>query len=345
MKKDSKKLSPVAKEGLYPIRTVSETTGVNAITLRAWERRYNLFKPARTPKGHRLYSQKDILRIQQVLQLLDQGISIGQVAKILQNQQNQQEQQEQEQEQENVNSAIASKNVLLKPEQYEAPSDDQWQRYYEQLLTHINAFDIVPLEQLHHEIFSLYPLEFIGRNVIHPLIQQLRQQAEQLPSLSATYHFYQQFMQQRLSGLFLRSTLNNHHQKILLMGYGDSQTTVELMLFGLPLLTHGYQVISLGCDMPFDAVPMMLSTANSHALILYAPPNQPHNETTSISTSYIDTIISLKAVADNVQLPIFVVGNYTKQQTDLLRTQGLWVLTDNVTEQLQTIDQQLNKIE
>ena len=67
------------EEELYPIRTVSSLTGVNSITLRAWERRYGLITPIRTPKGHRLYTQNDIDLIQQVLELLEKGISIGQV--------------------------------------------------------------------------------------------------------------------------------------------------------------------------------------------------------------------------------------------------------------------------
>ena len=33
---------------LYPIRTLSSLTGVNSVTLRAWERRYNLIRPQRT---------------------------------------------------------------------------------------------------------------------------------------------------------------------------------------------------------------------------------------------------------------------------------------------------------
>ena len=74
------------KEELYPIRTVSRLTGVNSITLRAWERRYGLIKPVRTPKGHRLYSQADIDLIQQVLEFLDKGVSIGQVKGYLQGQ-------------------------------------------------------------------------------------------------------------------------------------------------------------------------------------------------------------------------------------------------------------------
>ena len=50
------RLRPSAESGeLFPIRTVSHLTGVNAVTLRAWERRHGLIKPQRTPSGHRLY--------------------------------------------------------------------------------------------------------------------------------------------------------------------------------------------------------------------------------------------------------------------------------------------------
>ena len=43
---------------LYPIRMVSDLADVNAITLRAWERRYGLFEPVRKASGHRLYTVK-----------------------------------------------------------------------------------------------------------------------------------------------------------------------------------------------------------------------------------------------------------------------------------------------
>ncbi len=68
----------------YPIRTVSEITGVNAVTLRAWERRYGLIKPSRTPKGHRLYSRADIQLVEEILGHLSQGMSISQVARDIQ---------------------------------------------------------------------------------------------------------------------------------------------------------------------------------------------------------------------------------------------------------------------
>ena len=52
--KYSAKARPADGE-LYPIRTVSTLTGVNPITLRAWERRYGLVKPVRTAGGNTTY--------------------------------------------------------------------------------------------------------------------------------------------------------------------------------------------------------------------------------------------------------------------------------------------------
>ncbi|HEX5636294.1 MAG TPA: MerR family transcriptional regulator, partial [Gammaproteobacteria bacterium] len=67
----------------YPIRKLAELTGVPAITLRAWERRYGLLKPQRTPKGHRLYSEKDIDLIRNVVSLLNRNMSISEAVRHL----------------------------------------------------------------------------------------------------------------------------------------------------------------------------------------------------------------------------------------------------------------------
>ncbi|HBM3251780.1 TPA: MerR family transcriptional regulator, partial [Klebsiella oxytoca] len=52
----------------YSIGEFAQLCGINATTLRAWQRRYGLLKPQRTDGGHRLYSDDDI---QQALKILD----------------------------------------------------------------------------------------------------------------------------------------------------------------------------------------------------------------------------------------------------------------------------------
>ena len=70
-------------QALLPIRSVSQITGVNPITLRAWERRYDLIRPTRTPAGHRLYSQQDIRTIQRIQELAESGMGFAQIALVL----------------------------------------------------------------------------------------------------------------------------------------------------------------------------------------------------------------------------------------------------------------------
>src|ERR1044072_6363065 len=67
----------------YPIRTVCALTGVNAVTLRAWERRYGFIKPLRTSGGHRLYTQEHVDQINRALAMLERGTSIGSAARTL----------------------------------------------------------------------------------------------------------------------------------------------------------------------------------------------------------------------------------------------------------------------
>jgi len=57
-------------------------TGIAPETLRAWERRYALVKPARAGGRNRLYSPEDIKRITLVKALVDAGHPVGSVASL-----------------------------------------------------------------------------------------------------------------------------------------------------------------------------------------------------------------------------------------------------------------------
>ncbi|KTC78349.1 MerR family transcriptional regulator [Legionella brunensis] len=67
----------------FPIGYISSETGVNPVTLRAWERRYGLIQPKRTVKGHRLYTSDDVILIKQILFLMGKGHAISKVKPLL----------------------------------------------------------------------------------------------------------------------------------------------------------------------------------------------------------------------------------------------------------------------
>jgi DNA-binding transcriptional MerR regulator len=66
----------------FSIQFVSQVTGINAHTLRAWEKRYQAVVPQRNPKGKRLYSDEDIERLKKIIFLVNMGSSISDIAKL-----------------------------------------------------------------------------------------------------------------------------------------------------------------------------------------------------------------------------------------------------------------------
>lgn len=61
----------------YRIKRVAHLTGINPATLRAWERRYQLLTPRRSPAGYRLYTDEDVAILARIKRLIDEGLSIG----------------------------------------------------------------------------------------------------------------------------------------------------------------------------------------------------------------------------------------------------------------------------
>jgi DNA-binding transcriptional MerR regulator len=61
----------------YRIKRVAHLTGINPATLRAWERRYQLLTPRRSPAGYRLYTDEDVATLARIKRLIDEGLSIG----------------------------------------------------------------------------------------------------------------------------------------------------------------------------------------------------------------------------------------------------------------------------
>jgi DNA-binding transcriptional MerR regulator len=71
-----------AIELTYPVGTVARLTGLSPELIRAWERRYGVVEPLRTPGGTRRYSAADLKRLRLVKAAVDAGHRIGQVARL-----------------------------------------------------------------------------------------------------------------------------------------------------------------------------------------------------------------------------------------------------------------------
>lgn len=68
--------------GLYAISVVAELLGTGQQNIRLYERR-GLLTPERTSGGTRQYSKADLLILRRIGELLDEGLNLAGVAKVL----------------------------------------------------------------------------------------------------------------------------------------------------------------------------------------------------------------------------------------------------------------------
>jgi MerR family transcriptional regulator, light-induced transcriptional regulator len=225
--------------GFYPISTLSARTGVNTVTLRAWERRYGLLKPKRTPKGHRLYSDQDVALIKSVLRLLEEGVSISQVRPLL--------------EQPGAEGTVAS---------------DTWTRTRQALIRAIEGFDETRLEQLYSEALSLYPVDMVTRRLLLPLLRELGTRWESAVGSVAEEHFFALYLRNKLGARFHHRTPNPAGPKLLAACLPGEMHELGLLLFALAAHEAGYRVVLLGANMPLTELPVVVKRTGAEALVL-----------------------------------------------------------------------------
>lgn len=143
----------MSHEELYPIREVSRVTGVNPVTLRAWERRYGLLVPHRTPSGHRLYSLADIERVRTVMRWIDRGVAVSKVASIIDRQ---------------VQPSVTGQGTeeSASPHREDMPDVQQWQG---RVIDAVNGFELRQLELIYAQIQGSYPLAVVLQEILLPV--------------------------------------------------------------------------------------------------------------------------------------------------------------------------------
>nr|QKW93833.1 DNA-binding transcriptional MerR regulator [Vitiosangium cumulatum] len=70
-------------ERTYRIHVAAELSGVRVELIRAWERRYGVLAPRRTPSGYRVYTDRDVEVLKRLKQLTEEGVSISEAATML----------------------------------------------------------------------------------------------------------------------------------------------------------------------------------------------------------------------------------------------------------------------
>lgn len=74
--------APAPDHGVYGISVAAELSGIPVQSLRLYER-HGLLTPARSGGGTRRYSAEDLARLKRISELVDAGINLAGIARIL----------------------------------------------------------------------------------------------------------------------------------------------------------------------------------------------------------------------------------------------------------------------
>lgn len=244
--------SPLKQEELFPIREVSRLTGVNPVTLRAWERRYGLIQPTRTESGHRLYSMADIDAVRSIVAWTERGVAVSKVGSIL--------------------SRSAATRAAVPPEQQEAVAGE-WSEWQAQVQRAVSSFDESRLDQVYGQVFSTYPLPVVFRDVLLPLWQQLLVRQDEFGQTSE-WLFLDNFLRARVLQR-LQLARAQAQDRVLLAAVPGQCRELELLIAGLLLSSDEVAASVLAIGQPLDELTLICEKVRPRALVLYS--NVPAN--------------------------------------------------------------------
>lgn len=229
-------------QGYLPIREVARSTGVNPVTLRAWERRYGLVVPHRTPKGHRLYSTDHVARIQAILTWLNRGVAVSQVKELL------------------------DSRTPPSP-----PSGNDWDELLQDLLRAIGRQAERQLDESFNRALAVYPPHTLCAQLLLPLLSELdrrwrgNQVGNQLERV-----FFHSWLRSKLGTRLYHNNRQQQAAPLLLVNASQQPMEPGLWLCAWLASSAGCPVEVFDWPLPASELALAIDNIAPRALLLYS---------------------------------------------------------------------------
>ncbi len=228
------------KQHLVPIRVVQNQTGLSMHLIRAWEKRYGAVSPGRTDTQRRLYSEADIHRLNLLKGLVERGFSIGQIAKLSDD--------DLERSLHEFERTVTASRA--------SPSKD-WSEsttYVEDGLKAIERYDGDRLQEVLTEaMIGMSEIQLI-QDVIVPLMNRVGASWQAGDFRVAQEHLASEVIRERLGSMLTRRVSSPNAPVMISTtpeGYHHEIGAMAVAIIGA---TQGWRTIFLGSDLPAEEI-------------------------------------------------------------------------------------------
>ena len=223
----------------YTIKAVSNKTGIPAVTIRAWERRYQLLSPYRSENRYRLYTMRDIAILLWIKNEISKGIRVSHaVKKWLAF---------------NDKEAVVDQLPVASEKSNSVPlttptTQDYATRIYQLLLRH----DESQATKVFLEAVNNYMLVTIFEEVIRPCMIDIGEAWETGRIRISDEHLASNFLKGHLMSILQKYPNNRNDPKIIIGCAPNEYHELAILMLSILLRKEGYQVEFLGFDVPLD---------------------------------------------------------------------------------------------
>lgn len=243
-------------EPKFTIKTVAAETGLLPVTIRAWERRYQVLSPARADNRYRLYSERDIAILLWLKQRTAQGITISSAIRdwiILQKSGSPIE----------LPSMTGHLGIKSSPSVSVA---DFVSQFYKVLVSH----DEPTAHQIWSDFANQYPLATIWESILVPVLVHIGDDWFHRKISVTTEHFASQIIRARLLTT-LQSLPPYRNKPLVLIGCApDEQHEISSLMLTVLLKEKRWFVEYLGPDLPIEDLADYAATTHPAAIVLTA---------------------------------------------------------------------------
>ena len=263
----------------YSISDLEQLSGIHSHTIRIWEQRYNALTPTRSQGNTRLYDDKQLRRLLNIVSLNKSGLKISKICSL---------------------SDQAVDQLL--DQQLSYRSDDELAEYYiSQLISHGLAFDELSFNHLIDEGIDQLGLSDCYRKIMYPLLVRLGLMWRKDDICPAHEHFLSNIIRQKIFTHINNLPITKYTGGTwLLFLPEDEDHDIGLLFASYILRVRHHQVIFLGSKVPLDSIEKVFSTLNVDHVLLF----MVKSRLATASQKYID---QLSAICSSAK--IHLAGN------------------------------------
>ena len=222
----------------HPIQVVVRRTGLSADVLRAWERRYGVVEPARSPTGRRLYSDADIERLRLLHRAVRGGRAIGQVSEL----------------------STAELRSLIREDETEAGQSPVQSRppasgaatVVAECLAAVDRMDAAALEDRLHRAASDLGAANLLEGVVVPTLEAVGARWADGQYSIAQEHMVSAVVRQVIGGLLRGASADTARPLALFATPSGEHHELGALMAAAMAALQGWRVLYLGADMPMD---------------------------------------------------------------------------------------------